>query len=358
MQPMRFAILVLSASLLHALSLPAAAQERRIGLVLPDEQTMQVLAGQMRGGADLASLKVDAELVEVTEACTAESGEEAARRLLAEDVRIVVGFLCTEAAEGALPALSEAGVPVISPALRTDSLTDRRERTGWLFYRLGPRAGAEQAAVAEIVPRIWRGALFAIIDDGTIYGRELSETVRAAAESAGLEPVFFDTFRPQLENQIGLVGRLRNAGATHVFVGGDRADIAIMARDAEGLGYELTIAGGEALRAAQGDVPLAPGVLMIGLPEWADLAGEAVLDDFAEAGVIPEGYVLPTYAAVELTGSALTLQEESGRTLPEILAGSEFPTAIGQVGFTANGDLERELYRLFRFDGDEFVPVE
>lgn len=358
MPSMRLAILVLSASLLHALCLPAAAQERRIGLVMPADETTQVLAEQMRRGAELASLKVDAELVEVTEDCTTESGEEAARRLLAEGVRIVVGFLCTEAVEGALPALSEAGVPVISPAVRTDSLTDRRERTGWLFYRLGPRADAEQAAVAEIVPRIWRDELFAIIDDGTISGRELSETVRAAVERAGLEPVFFDTFRPQLENQIGLIGRLRNAGATHVFVGGDRADIAVMARDAEELDYELTFAGGEALRAAPGDVPLAPGVLMIGLPEWADLAGEDVLADFAEAGVIPEGYVLPTYAAVEVAGQALTLQEDSGRPLPEILAGTEFSTVIGEIDFTAGGDLERELYALFRYDGDEFVPVE
>ena len=74
--------------------------------------------------------------------------------------------------------------------------------------------------------------LFAIIDDGTIYGRELAESFALAAEQAGLKPVFVDTFRPQLDNQIGLVGRLSKAGATHVFAGGDRDDIAIMGRDA------------------------------------------------------------------------------------------------------------------------------
>ncbi len=73
--------------------------------------------------------------------------------------------------------------------------------------------------------------------------------MRAAAEQAGLKPVFVDTFRPQLDNQIGLVGRLRKAGATHVFAGGDRDDIAIMARDAAELGVPLVIAGGETLRA-------------------------------------------------------------------------------------------------------------
>ena len=98
--------------------------------------------------------------------------------------------------------------------------------------------------------------MFAIVDDGTIYGRELAETFRAAAEQAALKPVFVDTFRPQLDNQIGLVGRLQKAGATHVFVGGDRDDIAIMGRDAAQLDAGIVFAGGETLRAPPGDVPL------------------------------------------------------------------------------------------------------
>src|SRR5690606_40871144 len=100
-------------------------------------------------------------------------------------------------------------------------------------------------AVANLLIDKWRSNHFAIIDDGTIYGRELAENLRAEAELAGLEPVLVDTFRPQLENQIGLVGRLRRSGATHVFVGGDRFDIAVIARDARNLGYDVTFAGGD-----------------------------------------------------------------------------------------------------------------
>ena len=81
--------------------------------------------------------------------------------------------------------------------------------------------------MGDILVREWRNDLFAIIDDGTIYGRELAETLRAAAELAALKPVFVDTFRPQLENQIALAGRLNRAGATHVFAGGDAEDVAM-----------------------------------------------------------------------------------------------------------------------------------
>ena len=124
------------------------------------------------------------------------------------------------------------------------------------------------------------------------------------AEKAGLTAVYVDQFRPQLDNQIGLAGRLRKAGATHVFVGGDRDDIAILGRDAAGLGYDLTIAAGETLRAAASDTPLQAGTLMIGLPEWADIAPPASLDAIRSHGVEPEGYALPAYAAVEIAAAA------------------------------------------------------
>jgi branched-chain amino acid transport system substrate-binding protein len=61
-----------------------------------------------------------------------------------------------------------------------------------------------------------------------------------------LKPVFLDVFRPQLDNQIGLIGRLQKAGATNVFVGGDRDDVAIMAATTPKLGAGIGFAGGEA----------------------------------------------------------------------------------------------------------------
>ncbi|MET0599484.1 MAG: ABC transporter substrate-binding protein, partial [Mesorhizobium sp.] len=204
------------------------------------------LGAQVRAGAEAAA-GGDLSLEVVDDGCSAEGGAKAAERFVEAKVRAVVGFLCTTALEAAMPALKKAGIPVITIGVRTDSITDRRERTGWPVFRLGPRADDEQEAAAALIPRLWRDALFAIVDDGTIYGREIAETLRAAAEQARLKPVFVDTFRPQLDNQIGLIGRLRKAGATHVVAGGDREDIAIMGRDAAALESGIVVAGGEAL---------------------------------------------------------------------------------------------------------------
>jgi len=352
---MRVLVGFLLAGLLAA---EAQAAGPTLGIAAPLGGPSSVLGAQIAAGAKAAALKAGIEIAVADDACTAEGGRKAAEELVAAKVTIVVGFLCTEAIEAALPLFKEAGIAVVTPGVRTDSLTDRRHKTGWPVFRLGPRADSEQSAVAAILTELWRDRLFAIVDDGTIYGRELAESFRLASEQAGLKPVFVDTYRPQLDNQIGLAGRLRKAGATHVFVGGDFEDIAIIARDAAGLDSGLVIAGGETLRAAPGEVPLSEGVLMIGLPEWAGAADPAIVSALKTGGTEPDGYVLPAYAAAEVAIAAARAVTTAGRTVADALASDTFATAIGPVKFDDKGDLTQNPFRIFRYDGNGFVALD
>lgn len=359
MRPPRLSLPVLALAAATAAAAPATAQT--IGVAAPVSESIELLGQQLKIGAEVAAAErqiADANIRFADTHCSAEGGEEAARAMVAAGVRVVVGFLCTEAIEAAMPVLKQARIPVVTPGVRTNSLTDQRERTGWPVYRMAPRADDEREAVSDILVDRWQDALFALVDDGTIYGRELVESFRLSAELAGLQPVFIDTYRPQMDNQIGLVARLRRAGATHVLVGGDRTDVAIMGRDAAELGYDLVIAAGETLRAAPSDVPLAEGTLMIGLPEPADIAPKRVLQAFAGREIIPEGYMIPGYVAFEVAVEALIRAETSGRTVNEVLADDEFATAMGMMKFDEKGDLAGNPYRLFRYDGSEFVAVE
>jgi branched-chain amino acid transport system substrate-binding protein len=336
----------------------ASADDLRIGVVAPLTGTSARLGAQIRVGAEAAAAAANPAIALdiVDDRCTADGGAAAAKKLAEAKVAIVVGFLCTESVEAAMPILKDAGIPVITVGVRTNSLTDRRYKTGWPVFRLAPRADAEGAAVSSILIDLWRSELFAIIDDGTIYGRDLAETLRSESEKAGLKPVFIDTFRPQLDNQIGLAGRLRKAGATHVFVGGDLEDIAILGRDAAKLQYDLTIAAGESLRSAASDAPLQPGTLTIGLPEWSEIASPEAVAAIKARGVEAEGYALPAYAAVEIAIAANA--QASGGPLLAMPAKGDFTTAIGKIGFDDKGDLRDSPYRLFRFDGKKFVEAD
>jgi branched-chain amino acid transport system substrate-binding protein len=331
-----------------------------IGFAAPLTGPSALLGQQIRAGSEVAvgsrngvvTLNVQDDL------CTADGGAAAARSFVAAKADVVVGFLCTEAVNAAMPILAQAGIPVLTPGIRTNSLTDTRDRSGWPIYRIAPRDDAEEQALSELLIPLWRDTLFAIVDDGTIYGRNLAESFRAAAEATGLKPVFVDTYRPQLENQVGLIGRLKRAGATHVFVGGDREDVAIMGRDAAAIDYKLTLAGGEALRAATVNTLPAIGTLMIAPPDWSTAAETDRLLKVRSAGVEPDGYVMPAYAAIEVATAAVAEAKAGGEPVRKILDAKTFATAIGDIRFNDKGDLRDNPYRLYRFDGTDFVGVQ
>jgi branched-chain amino acid transport system substrate-binding protein len=337
----------------------AAAAEMSIGLAVPLSGKDAMLGEQLQAGVETAAANHAGATVTLETAdsgCTADGGAKAARQFVDARVGAVVGFLCTEAIEAALPILKEANIPVITPGVRANSLTDKRYKTGWPVYRLAPRDDEESKAVAAMLTKKWADKLFAIIDDGTIYGRELSENFRLATEQAGLKPVFTDNYRPQMDNQIGLVGRLKKAGAEYVFAGGDRTDIAVIGRDAAKLGLKLTIAGGEALRAEPSDVPLAKGTLMIGLPDWSISDDRTALFQLAADDIAPEGYVLPGYAALQIAASALA-QQDAQKNFRKRMETTSFDTAIGPIRFDDKGDVTGNPYRLYEWDGNSFVEV-
>ncbi|MGC4025683.1 MAG: branched-chain amino acid ABC transporter substrate-binding protein [Mesorhizobium sp.] len=331
------------------------AQQLSVGVVAPLSGTAAILGAQVQAGALQAADKAGVAGFVLDDQCTAAGGEAAAREAIARKATILVGFLCADSLEAALPLLKDADIPVITIGVRLNSLTDKRDKTGWPVYRLAPRADSESDAVAQLLPRLWRDEPFAVVDDGTIYGRDLAEGFRAASQAEGLKPVFTDTYRPDLDNQIALVGRLRKAGATRVFVGGNLRDVAIMARDANAVGADMVFAGGEVLRTDTGDVPLEAGTLMVGLPDWSEVADKAVVAEFDARQIVPEGYVLPAYAAIQV--AAEVLKAGAGK-VKDLLAATNFQTVLGDVAFDAKGDLNRSLYGLYRFDGKRFVPVE
>lgn len=314
------------------LALPSAAfgaEPLTIGISAPLSGPFAILGKQITEGAAAAQAALGTDrirLIVADDRCEADGGKEAADILAAAKVRAVIGYLCTPALQNALPVFRAGKIPVMTLGVRPVKVMEDAQKNGDALFRLGPDSGEEADALADLLLPLWRGENFAIIDDGTIHARELAESLRLAAEARGLKPVFVDTFRPALDNQLALVNRLKKSGATHVFVGGDRSDIAILARDAAAREVPLTIAGGETLSAAPDDVPLTENVLMIGIPQPAD---------FKTPG---EGYFASAYAAVEILVSA--------GAASEAIASRTHKTVLGDVNFEKNGGQSGNPYRL------------
>ncbi len=97
------------------------------------------------------------------------------KKFVEAKVATAIGFLCTEALEAAMPTFKDANILVITVGVRTESVLDQHTNTGWPVFRFSPHGDAERNAVDTLLSKLWANELFAIIDDGTIYGRELAD---------------------------------------------------------------------------------------------------------------------------------------------------------------------------------------
>ncbi|MBC2773295.1 ABC transporter substrate-binding protein [Rhizobium sp. AQ_MP] len=349
----------LSIPLLLALGAgPSAAAELKLAVVAPKTGPYAILGDQVRRGAALAADKLSIAIVEIDENCSEGSGKAVADAVTAAGARAAIGFLCSESLKEALPGLAEASVPAFTLSVRWKGVMEDAIKEGWPLYRLAPNGDQEAARLSEIILRDWAGEPVALLEDGTIRGRELTEAIRISLEEKGLKPAFIDTFRPGQEQQLTLVRRLKTAGITHAFVGGDRNDVSIIARDAKAEALSLTLLGGEAMRAADEPVPLEDGVLAVGLVETPEgPSAAAITADFAAASIAPEGYVLPAHAGVTILADAWGISTAMGTPMSDALVGTTFETAIGPIGFGDDHELTENPYRLLEWRDDRFVAV-
>ena len=337
-----------------------SASAASIGIVAPQNGPYELLGQQVRQGAKAAAAKLGLDVVEIHESCEDGSGGAIADGLVAAKVSAAIGFLCTETLQGVLPPLKSAAIPAITLSSRAPILMEDSLKYGWPLFRLSPSDRAESDRIAEIILRDWKGHSLALVDDGTIYSRELVDRIRASLEENGLKPTFSDTMRPNQEQQVALVRRLARTGISHVFVGAERNDVAIIAKDAASENLALTIMGGDAMNAANNPVPLTANVLAVTRPAYDNLpSAQAASGELRAAGIEPEGYVLPAYAATELTAALAEATQAQSKPAPEILAGGTvFKTVIGDLGFTPSHDLSDNPYRLQRWNSQRFEPTD
>ncbi len=341
------------------------SRQLRIGVMAPDDGPYELLGLQMRVALEAFGLDHSVTVVEAPETCKDGSGEDAALSMVEAGVDVVLGLFCVETILSAMPVLAQSDIPAISLSVRADIVMEEALSREWPLFRMEPSADTEAARIADIIASDWSSEPFALIEDGTIYGRDLVETIRLELEEIGITPSFVDNFRPAQELQFGLVRRLAGAGVTHVFIGGERLDIAIIARDARQADLDLAFMGGDALMAADLEIPLPDGVFAVisQASRLNDQSAAAAIERQLEASGQPDmrpgdGYLLPAYAAAEIALAARDASRRRSRDLATILREDRFPTAIGTVRFGADQSRDGQSFELMVSRNGVFTPTD
>jgi branched-chain amino acid transport system substrate-binding protein len=288
-------------------------------------------------------------------ACDPRQAQKAAVKLLRLNVSVVVGPICSNAMYAAIKVLSPAGITVISPFIRASQIARGRKKHNWLIYTLAGDANSEARAISDLLLKRWQGKAYAIADDGSIYGRGLSDQFRTLAELSGQKPIALANYRPLQSNQISMLRRLAKSGLEALFVGGEAVDIAQIARDVQKLGLDIEIAGGESLSLLPHEdnaLSVPQGVLAVMQVEPNSYqAAAGLVSKLQRQGIDSDGGIIPGYALMQIA----LVAAKSGKTN---IKDQSFDTILGAVRFSKDGYASAYPYQLHIWRDGQIKPLD
>ena len=150
----------------------------------------------------------------------------------------------------------------------------------------------------------YKGKKVAIIHDKTAYGKGLADATKSNMNKAGLKETMYEAYTAGEKDYSALVSKLKSNNIDAVYLGGYHTEGGLIVRQMRDQGMKTKLISGDALVTAEywditGDA--GEGTLMTFSPDPRNNPKAAPLvKEFKAAGIEPEGYVLYSYAALQV----------------------------------------------------------
>jgi branched-chain amino acid transport system substrate-binding protein len=351
---------------LVGLAAGGARADITIGVAGPMTGPFAVLGQEMRAGVAAAvddlnrAGGVNGQMLQVEvmdDACDAKTADAVANQLTGKGAVMVVGHICLSASLAGAAVYALNKIVEISPATTYPKYTDERPGPG--IFRLAERDDQQGAAAGMFLASSYTTRNVAIVNDDSEYGKGLADNARKAMNAAGKVEAMTLTYAANATDFSDLVGKLKAAAIDAVFVGGSDVDVGNIVKAMRAAGLTTQVVAGDAIATNQfwqTAGAAGQGTLMT-LPYDPRRAMDAatVVKAFRAAGVEPEGYVLPSYAAVTIWATAAARAKTTAfDPVVAQLASGTFPCVLGAVSFDAEGDADLPGFILYRWADGRF----
>lgn len=338
------------------LALPATAQQNRtaplrIGCAGPMTGSNAAFGEQLKRGAEQAVADLNArggvlgrQLVLQVEddACDPRQAVSVANKLAGARVAMVAGHFCSGSSIPASKVYGEEGVLQISPASTNPKYTDEG---GWNTFRVCGRDDQQGQVAGAYIARTMRGKRVALLHDNSAYGKGLADETKKAMNAAGMQEALYAAYTVGESDYNAIVSRMKQERVEVIYLGGYHREGALIIRQAKEQGLNATLIGGDALvtnefwqiSGAAGE-----GTLMTFSSDPRKRATAApVVQAFRARNVDPEGYVLYTYAAIQIWAAAAEkVKDTAARKVADALkAQGPWQSVLGETSFTPKGDV-------------------
>ena len=334
---------------------------------------LAVFGEQLKYGAEMWAKDINAKggingekvILEIADdACDPKQAVAVANKLVGMKAVFVAGHFCSGSSIPASQVYSEAGVVQVSPASTNPDFTDKAK--GDNVFRVCGRDDQQGEVAGKWIADKYKGKKVAVIHDKTAYGKGLADETKKNMNASGLKETMYEAYTAGEKDYSALVSKLKLNKIDVLYIGGYHAEAGLMARQMKDQGMSVQIISGDALVTQEywnitGDA--GEGTLMTFGPDPRGKASaRAVVKRFEDAGLNPEGYVLYSYAALQVFEQAATKAKSTKpNDVKKAMRSTEFDTVIGKINFNKKGDViatsKDPLYIFYKFSKGSYAPL-
>ncbi|MGB6923076.1 MAG: branched-chain amino acid ABC transporter substrate-binding protein [Methyloceanibacter sp.] len=325
---------------------------------------------QMKNGGEMAVEDINAaggvlgkklDLSIGDDACDPKQAVAVANQMAGADVKFIAGHYCSGSSIPASKVYAESDLVQISPASTNPTFTD--ERAGPNIYRVCGRDDQQGGIAGRYLAANFADKNVAFIDDKTAYGKGLAEETKKAMNEAGKKETMEESITAGEKDYSALVSKLKQANIDVVYFGGYHTEAGLIIRQMRDQGLNTILMGGDALITQEfwsitGDA--GENTLMTFSPDpRKNPAAAEVVKRFKDKGIEPEGYVLYTYAAVQVWKQAAEKAKSTkSEDVVKALNDTEFDTVVGKFKFNAKGDPNLPPYAVYRWSNGTYEQID
>jgi len=347
----------------------AASASAAINVGVAGPMTGEYASGgeQFRKGAEQAIKDINAtggilgqqvNLVVGDDVCDPKQAVSVANDFVNKKVVFVDGHWCSSSTLPASDVYNDAQIPEITVSTNP-KITERG--IGGLF-RITGRDDQQGAVTATYIADHFNGKKIAVIDDKTAYGGGLADEIAKGLAAKRTPVALRQSITAGEQDYSGLISKLKAAGIQVLAYGGYYQEVALILRQAAQDGLNLVVIGGDTLsnnELVNAAGPQISKVLFTFPPDpRKNPAAAKVVAAFRAQKIEPEGYMLYSYAAMQVYADAAKKAKSIDyAAVVKQLHDSTFDTVVGQLKFDSKGDLKSPGYVVYKWHGNSYDYV-
>ncbi len=182
-------------------------------------------------------------IVSQDDACTAQTGAQAAAKLVSQGVVAVAGGYCSTAAFPELQAFHTAGIPFVMDASTNPQLTEQGFPEA---FRTIFRDDEQGPFVAKFISGYLKAKTVAVVNDNTTYAKGLADSTVSALKAAGVNVVYNDALTPGQSDYTSILTKAGQSNPDVFYYSGYYAEFGLLLKQAKQLGLKFQMMGGDA----------------------------------------------------------------------------------------------------------------